>query len=124
MVINRLHSQTLMLASARTSGGEHMADEKTRVEQYRDPTRQAQVVRGHPDILHNADWQNRIDDLNDQAAKLVKQMTRNEREGPGSGICRRRHGGRDAWMIRKSRVEHTAIDKAQRTPAKTEPPPA
>jgi hypothetical protein len=60
-----------------------MADEKTRVEQYRDPTRQAQLVRGHPDILHNADWQNRIDDLNDQAAKLVKQMTRDEREEAG-----------------------------------------
>jgi hypothetical protein len=32
-----------------------MADEKTRVEAYRDLTRQAQEVRWNPDIPHDAD---------------------------------------------------------------------
>jgi hypothetical protein len=42
-----------------------MVDERSRVEEYRDLTRQAQVARWNPDVTHGADWQNRIDDLND-----------------------------------------------------------
>ena len=64
-----------------------MADEQSRVEQYRNLTREAQEVRWNPDIPRDADWQNRIDDLNDQAAKLARQMTPDERGESGPPAC-------------------------------------
>ena len=86
-----------------------MAEEKSRVEQYRDLIRQAQEVRWNPDIPHDADWQNRIDDLNGRAAKLGRQMTPDEREEFGLRHMPKEKPRREPDATRSSNIKKLLV---------------